>query len=107
MRSRVNVQIGLGVRSSRACLKPSFSPTDEEALATGSLPHLQERSGSNLRVIESRMVKLAWEFMPMKACGDCCLIASVLQALVNPIFTRHKKVHYASTATVDTRGQLQ
>ena len=25
MRSRVNVPIGIGVRSSRACLKPSFS----------------------------------------------------------------------------------
>ena len=25
MRSRVNVQIGISVRSSRACLKPSFS----------------------------------------------------------------------------------
>jgi len=57
MRSRVNVQMGLSVSSSRACLKPSFSPTDEEALATGSLPHLQERS--NLGVIESRTIKLA------------------------------------------------
>ena len=42
MRSRVNVQIGLSVRSSRACRKRLVSRPLREALATGSLPHLQE-----------------------------------------------------------------
>ena len=30
----------------------------------------QERS--NLGVIESRMIKLAWKFMRIQACGDSC-----------------------------------
>ena len=38
----------------------------------------QERS--NLGVMESRTIELAWKFMLIQACGDCSLIASVLQA---------------------------
>ena len=34
---------------------------------------LLSRERSNLRVIESRMIKLAWKFMRIQACGDCFL----------------------------------
>ena len=58
MRSRVNVQIGLSVRSSRACRKRLVSRPLREALATGSLSASASSDQENLRgVIESRMMK--------------------------------------------------
>ena len=72
MRSRVNVQIGLGVRSSRACRKRLVSRPLRRllplALCTRPTPEL-----SNLGVIESRMIKLAWKFMRIQACADSLL----------------------------------
>ena len=52
------------VRGSRACWNRLARPLRRLISSTGSLCLiLSERS--NLRVIESRMVRLAWEFMPM------------------------------------------
>ena len=64
------------VRSSRACWNRLARADGAESQCEMRLLS-QERS--NLGVIESRMVKLAWKFMSMQACGDCSLIASVLQ----------------------------
>ncbi len=61
----------------------------------------QERS--NLGVIESRTVKLAWQFMRIQACGDSLIIASVLQALANPIFVDEQQEPNASSAYRWTR----
>ena len=70
MRSRVNVQIGLSVRSSRACLKPSFSRPMRRLLPL-ALSAFASSDQENLRgVMESRTIKLAWKFMRIQACGD-------------------------------------
>ena len=80
IRSRVNVQIGLSVRSSRACRKRLASRRLRRHLPL-ALSAFASSDQENLRgVMESRMVKLAWKFMRIQACGDSSfLIASVLQ----------------------------
>ena len=55
MRSRVKVQIGLSVRSSRACRKCFVRPLSRQREPVARASSDQERS--NLRVIESRMMK--------------------------------------------------
>ena len=42
-------------------------------LARGSLAATSDQERSNLRVMESRMIKLAWNFMHIQACGDSVL----------------------------------
>ena len=72
IRSRVNVQIR--VESGAAVLAgiawPDRSGGLSQALALCA-SSLSERS--NQRVMESRMIKLAWKFMRIQACGDCLL----------------------------------
>ena len=73
MRPRVNVQIGLSVRSSRACRKRLVSRPLRRLLPL-ALSASASSDQENLRgVIESRMVKLAWKFMRIQACGDSSL----------------------------------
>ena len=77
IRSRVYVQIRF--ESGEAVIAGIAWPeTAQEAYLKHwlSVPH-PCRSG---RTMESRMIKLAWKFMRMQACGDSCFIASVLQA---------------------------
>ena len=105
MRSRVNVQIGLGVWSSRACLKPSFSRPLKRLLPL-ALSAFASSDQENLRgVMESRMVKLAWKFMRIQACETARLIASVLQtASLLHFFSRRANCEQnASTAYRWTR----
>ena len=77
MRSRVNVQIGLSVRSSRACRKRLASRRLRRHLHW--LSAFASSDQENLRgVMESRTVKLEWQCLCLQACGDSWLIASVL-----------------------------
>ena len=83
MRSRVNVQIGLSVRSSRACLKPSFSRPLREALATGSLCLCLIRPGDLRGVVESRMMKPRVEMHAYSGLRRLLLVSYRNASLVN------------------------
>ena len=105
MRSRVNVQIGLSVRSSRACRKRLASRRLRRHLHW--LSAFASSDQENLRgVMESRMVKFAWKFMRIQACETARLIASVLQtASLLHFFSRRANCEQnASTAYRWTRS---